>query len=449
MPEGGLNPSDVIPYMEHPGSAVRSTAAWIMAQHADWGDALALYFGKRLEIAGQLQEAQQAQMAELLSSLSSAPAIQVLLLQTLKAAESPASQRIALQAIADCGLTTVPVAWLDAIAEQLGTAKETELRSLIQVAQRLPLPKDGHGELRGQLARIGSAPVVSEDLRLAALDAAGAGLTLDDAAFALLQNTLVSEMGLEQRSIAANRLASSSLTESQVVLLLESVPATGPMELPKLLPAFEKFPSEPIGNKLVSLLMNSKGLQGLRTDLVQSLLAKYPETVRTSGKSLLKILNAGLEEQTEVLETTLATLPEGDVRRGHEVFMSRKAACNTCHKLGYGGGTLGPDLTNIGRARNRRDLLEAIIYPSASIVRGYEPVSAELDDGRVISGIIKGENADELMIATEAQKITHIARAEIQQIYPSSVSPMPNGILTLLSSQELADLLAFLQTDQR
>jgi hypothetical protein len=29
------------------------------------------------------------------------------------------------------------------------------------------------------------------------------------------------------------------------------------------------------------------------------------------------------------------------------------------------------------------------------------------------------------------------------------VSPMPNGILTLLSSQELADLLAFLQTDQR
>ncbi len=449
MPEGGLNPSDVIPYMEHPGSAVRSTAAWIMAQHPDWGDALALYFSKRLQVAGQLPEAQQAQMAELLSSLSSAPAIQVLLLQTLKAAESPASQRIALQAIADCGLTTVPVAWLDAIAEQLGTAKETELRSLIQVAQRLPLPKDGHGELRGQLARIGSAPVVSEDLRLAALDAAGAGLTLDDAAFALLQNTLVSEMGLEQRSIAANRLASSSLTESQVVLLLESVPATGPMELPKLLPAFEKFPSEPIGNKLVSLLMNSKGLQGLRTDLVQSLLAKYPETVQTSGKSLLKILNAGLEEQTAVLEKTLAALPEGDVRRGHEVFMSRKAACNTCHKLGYGGGTLGPDLTNIGRARNRRDLLEAIIYPSASIVRGYEPVSAELDDGRVISGIIKGENADELMIATEAQKITHIARPAIQQIYPSSVSPMPNGILTLLSSQDLADLLAFLQTDQR
>jgi len=449
MTEGGLGPNEVIPYMEHPGSAVRSTAAWIVAQHADWGDALALYFSKRLEVAGQLPEGQHSQMAQLLSSLASAPAIQSLLLQTLAASERPASQKIAVQAIADCGLTTVPVAWLDAIARQLGVAKDAELRALIQAAQRLPLPKDGHAALRTQLAHIGSTPAVPDDLRLAALDAAGGGLTLDDATFALLQNTLVSELPLEQRSIAANRLASSSLTESQVLLLIESVPNTGPMELPKLLPAFEKFPSESIGTRLLPSLMNSKGLQGLRIDLVQTLLAKYPETVRASGKPLLKILNAGLEEQTAVLEKTLATLPEGDVRRGHEVFMSRKAACNTCHKLGYGGGTLGPDLTNIGRARNRRDLLEAIIYPAASIVRGYEPVSAELDDGRVISGIIKGENADELIIAMDAQKTTHIARAAIQQIYPSSVSPMPNGILTLLSSQELADLLAFLQTDQR
>jgi putative heme-binding domain-containing protein len=150
-----------------------------------------------------------------------------------------------------------------------------------------------------------------------------------------------------------------------------------------------------------------------------------------------------------VLEQTLASLPEGDVRRGHEVFMSRRAACNTCHKLGYGGGTLGPDLTSIGRVRNRRDLLEAILFPGASLVRGYEPVSVELEDGRVISGIVRGENADEVTVAVDAQKTVKLARSSILQILPSSVSPMPNGIATLLSPQELADLLAFLQTDQR
>jgi hypothetical protein len=29
------------------------------------------------------------------------------------------------------------------------------------------------------------------------------------------------------------------------------------------------------------------------------------------------------------------------------------------------------------------------------------------------------------------------------------VSPMPNGLATLLSAQDMADLLAFLQSDQR
>jgi putative heme-binding domain-containing protein len=282
-----------------------------------------------------------------------------------------------------------------------------------------------------------------------ALDAAGTGIVLEDPAFSLLRKILVSEQALELRGLAAMRLASATLTEVQAQQLVDIVPDVGPMELPKILPAFEAFPSQETGQRLLTALQESKGMAGLRADLLQTLLGKYPEAVQESGKSLLKMLNAGLEEQIAVLEQTLASLPEGDVRRGHEVFMSRRAACNTCHKLGYGGGTLGPDLTSIGRVRNRRDLLEAILFPGASLVRGYEPVSVELEDGRVISGIVRGENADEVTVAVDAQKTVKLARSSILQILPSSVSPMPNGIATLLSPQELADLLAFLQTDQR
>jgi putative heme-binding domain-containing protein len=150
-----------------------------------------------------------------------------------------------------------------------------------------------------------------------------------------------------------------------------------------------------------------------------------------------------------VLEKTLATLPEGDTRRGHEVFMSKKAACNACHKLGYGGGRLGPDLTSIGRARNRRDLLEAMMFPSISIVRGYESVSVELNDGRVVSGIVTSEGGDEIVISVDAQKTHRIARADIAEIVPSSVSPMPNGLATALTQQEIADVIAFLLSNER
>jgi putative heme-binding domain-containing protein len=201
--------------------------------------------------------------------------------------------------------------------------------------------------------------------------------------------------------------------------------------------------------QLLAALTESQGLRGLRADLIQTLLAKYPAAVQSAGQTLRKQLNASIEEQTAVLEKTLQSLPSGDLRRGHEVFMSRKAACNTCHKLGYGGGMLGPDLTSIGKARNRRDLLEAILFPSASIVRGYEPVVVELEDGRVVGGIITGESASEITLTVDAQKQLHLERSAIVQVLPSAVSPMPNGIAAILSPQELADLLTFLETGGR
>ena len=89
------------------------------------------------------------------------------------------------------------------------------------------------------------------------------------------------------------------------------------------------------------------------------------------------------------------------------------------------------------------------MFPSASIVRGYEPVSAELHDGRVFSGIITSESAGEIVLSQDAQKTHHIARTEIASIQPSNVSPMPNGLTTLLTQQEMADLITFLLSDQR
>jgi putative heme-binding domain-containing protein len=69
-----------------------------------------------------------------------------------------------------------------------------------------------------------------------------------------------------------------------------------------------------------------------------------------------------------------AELPNGDVRRGHEVFNRPKLACTACHAIGYLGGKVGPDLTRIGAVRAKRDLLEAIAFPSASFVRAPETV---------------------------------------------------------------------------
>jgi putative heme-binding domain-containing protein len=402
-------------------------------QHSDWGPELKTYFEQRLAQAANLSDVDREQDRHLLASLANAPDIQALLLASLTNKSNKAGRQQSLAVMASSGLTATPASWLDALAEMLTSAEKATLPLAIAAAQNLPMPKEGHTGLRDALAKI----------------AAGSGLNLSDSTFALLTTTLSPDLPMNLRSIAANRLASSALSEPQLTSLVSTLKTVGPMELPKLLPAFEKGGSESLGLQLVTALMQAEGVRGLRPDLIKPLLTKYPTSVQEAGKALLKLFNASEEEQTATLEKLLTTLPEGDVRRGHEVFMSKKAACNGCHKLGYGGGRLGPDLTSIGRVRNRRDLLEALVFPSSSIVRGYEPVSVEMEDGRVISGIISSESADEIVLSPDAQKTFHLARTSIVAIQPSNVSPMPNGLATLLSAQDMADLLAFLQSDQR
>ena len=66
-------------------------------------------------------------------------------------------------------------------------------------------------------------------------------------------------------------------------------------------------------------------------------------------------------------------LRRGNASRGREVFFGSKAACSACHFILGVGGHVGPDLSRIGEGRTSRDLLEAILYPSASFARGFEP----------------------------------------------------------------------------
>ena len=150
-------------------------------------------------------------------------------------------------------------------------------------------------------------------------------------------------------------------------------------------------------------------------------------------------------QQRARLEELSAAIKDGDVRRGHQVFNSAKAACITCHAMGYVGGTLGPDLSRIGQIRTERDLLEAIVFPSASFVRSYEPVNVRTKKGEDLTGLLRGNAAEEIVLATGPQTESRIARADLAEMNPGTVSPMPPGYDLILSTQELADLIAFLR----
>jgi putative heme-binding domain-containing protein len=141
----------------------------------------------------------------------------------------------------------------------------------------------------------------------------------------------------------------------------------------------------------------------------------------------------------------IADLPAGDAARGRTVFQSKKVACAACHKLKGEGGNVGPDLSQIGKIRARVDLLEAIVFPSTSFARGYEPHGIVTRDGQSFSGIVARRTSHAVYLKTAQREEIRIPLANIEEMAPSKVSIMPQGLDRVLSLQDLADLAALLE----
>ena len=154
------------------------------------------------------------------------------------------------------------------------------------------------------------------------------------------------------------------------------------MELSRLLRAYEHAPDEQVGMTLLSALEASRGAASLRPEVLRATVAKYPDSVRTRAEAFVSKVNVDATRQAQRLDELMTTIGGGDIRRGQAVFNDPKTACTACHAIGYIGGKIGPDLTRIGQVRTERDLLEAIVYPSASFARSYESMTVTMRSGR-------------------------------------------------------------------
>ncbi|MEC9081913.1 MAG: hypothetical protein VYE44_09040, partial [Verrucomicrobiota bacterium] len=90
--------------------------------------------------------------------------------------------------------------------------------------------------------------------------------------------------------------------------------------------------------------------------------------------------------------------------------------------------------------------IEAVLYPSATVVNGYEHYVLEMVDGKSYGGIIQRETKDAIYLKNANMRNVRVSRSQIQRVKTSRVSVMPAGLDQLLSREELLDLIAFLQT---
>ena len=269
--------------------------------------------------------------------------------------------------------------------------------------------------------------------------------SVEDQTFEHLIEMLTSESDLLIRLSAIEAAGSLRLAKSQRRRIIETSVSLGPLEVQSLLRTLSPSLNDNEMITLLEQLAGSGNVAALGDELLHPLTKKRSHGVQQSVDMIRKRRLEIFANQLKYLNQIESELPAGDIRRGQKVFNGSKAACSTCHEIGYQGGQLGPDLTRIGRIRSRADLLESIVFPSLSFVRSYEPMTIVTIDGRQFSGLIKEETGERISIVEGPQRERTLLRSNIEEIHPATTSIMPGGLEKQLSRQELSDLLTFLE----
>ena len=290
---------------------------------------------------------------------------------------------------------------------------------------------------------------------------------LSDAYFAFLVRLLTDEqtpviLG-RQAAQALGSLRLHLLNEPQSDALIQTIAGARSFYLPGLVRPFAlgREPNPPeesviddvawnlLGKKLAAALEKSPGLTSLQIGQRREIMKAYPDINKGAHAALSGVLKNGFpgqKEQESAIKSLLNVLDSGNASRGRALFHDQRVSCGACHSIKGQGGQLGPNLTKIGRIRQPRDLLEAILYPNSTVVNGYEHYVLETVDGESYGGIIQRETKDAIYLKNASMRGVRVARSQIHRVTTSSISVMPSGLNQVLSRQELLDLVAFLET---
>jgi len=155
------------------------------------------------------------------------------------------------------------------------------------------------------------------------------------------------------------------------------------------------------------------------------------------ARTLVAFIRSGFDSNT-------TTAPGGDAASGRAIFEG-KGACLTCHRIETRGHDIGPDLTDIGRARTAAAIQRSLIDPTGSMIPINRPVRAVMRDGGVITGRRLNEDTYTVQIMSDDGRLVSLVKSELRQWSVSTTSPMPSYKDSLTPS-EVNDLVAYVSS---
>ena len=134
----------------------------------------------------------------------------------------------------------------------------------------------------------------------------------------------------------------------------------------------------------------------------------------------------------------------GNAAAGKAIF-DGKGRCLDCHSISTRGGSLGPDLTDIGVRRDTQSLRLALTDPNAEIAQNYLTIVLTTSQGERVEGIRLNEDDITIQVRDTQGNPRSFLKDNLRDLRREQRSLMPS-YASKLSPAELDDIVAYLRT---
>ena len=155
-------------------------------------------------------------------------------------------------------------------------------------------------------------------------------------------------------------------------------------------------------------------------------------------------------------KVTDAAVP-GDAKKGGDIY--RNLGCAGCHIVKGQGGTIGPDLSDIGFMRGAASLRQSVVDPGAVLPKGslqvpargyaeYLPLRIVTKKGDEVRGVRVNEDAFTVQVRDQAGKFYSLRKSDLELLEKQTGKSVMPSFASRMTAPELTDLVAYLSTLQ-
>ncbi len=270
-----------------------------------------------------------------------------------------------------------------------------------------------------------------------------------------LRREAIRSLGLSDDAKAEAALVSVALNAQQPCALRQEAVgalAAHPQALLRLLPVLkqpESASQSAVALTLVRLLRSLSGEATVQEALAPLAKKSKPEALTSSVKFTMDPGEASGDPQRpqDSAAWTRATASGGDAAQGRHLFFSPLTACSQCHSVNARGGHIGPNLSHVGSSMDRARLLDSVLNPSAEVSPEFQAYAVVKKSGETLTGVqfhFRSPTSASMHLADGSD--VNLKLSELESYGTMDTSLMPQGLDSMVTVEEIRDLLAFLES---